>query len=176
LARGWCQRHYARWYITGSTTLAPRPSVDERFWRGVEIRGQDECWPRPGNANSRGYGRFHVSHRVFMRSNRMAWILTKGQIPPGQKVLHSCDNPPCVNPRHLFLGSDLDNALDRNRKGRQARGERQGAAKLTEDGVREIRRAVEAGESQRAIARRLGVVQAQVSRVHLRKSWRHVES
>lgn len=83
------------------------------FWAKVDRRGPDECWEWTTGRERYGYG-----HSVLGTASRVAWELTNGPIPDGQRVLHSCDNPPCCNPRHLFLGTQLDNVRDMMAKGR----------------------------------------------------------
>lgn len=104
----------------------PRRPVDERFWVKVDkSAGPDECWPWLAGSCSAGYGTFRFNDRENS-SNRVAWMLSFGPIPDGLWVLHRCDNPPCCNPRHLFLGTCGDNVRDCIAKGRgnRARGER----------------------------------------------------
>jgi hypothetical protein len=98
-------------------------------------------------------------------AHRIAWSRVFGPIPDGLVVCHRCDNPPCVRPDHLFLGTHQDNDADRDAKGRTANGERIGAAKLTDEQVAEIRRLRDAGLSQTSIAARYGVSQSHVSRI-----------
>ena len=104
-------------------------------------------------------------------------------LPAGMSVLHRCDNPACVRPEHLFLGTQLENIADRTRKGRSShhaakntghKGEAHYAAKLTEAGVREIRAAVAGGETGRSVAKRYGVSDVLVSYIVRRKAWSHV--
>lgn len=104
----------------------------------------------------------------------MAWELANGRpVPPGTLVCHHCDNPPCVNPAHLFLGAPTDNMQDMIKKGRQRfrRGADAGAAKLTEDQVREIRGLLDAGHPQRGIASEYGVQQMTISHIATGRSW-----
>lgn len=93
-------------------------SVAERFWSKVIRGGDDECWNWTGAKNYLGYGRMSIPGEIQMKSHRVSWELRYGQIPYGMNVLHKCDNPPCCNPLHLFLGSLKDNTRDAMRKGR----------------------------------------------------------
>lgn len=122
--------------------------LQARFWSKVNQRGPDECWPFVGAHSQAGYGRFSL-HRQSAQAQRVAWLLAKGDIPKGLNVLHKCDNPPCCNPAHLFLGTYADNNRDRSRKGRNVdlRGEKSGKAKLTWEQVRQIRALFNAGET-----------------------------
>ena len=151
----------------------------KRFWDKVDkTPGQGPegtCWKWTGFINR--YGRFGFRGTVWL-AHRVAWILAKkGEIPPGLCICHSCDNPWCVNPAHLFLGSHADNMADMSRKGRQSRrdGEENHGAKLTEVKVREIRaRDARGGVSQRQLAKEYGVHQTLISLIINRKSWEHV--
>lgn len=96
-----------------------------RFWSHVDKSG--ECWEWTAARQPSGYGKMVVGSRLdgsrrFPPSHRLAWELTHGPIPQGLHVLHHCDNPPCCNPAHRFLGTDADNAADKVAKGRQATG------------------------------------------------------
>src|SRR3954470_5960578 len=142
----------------------PRPPV-ERFWPKVERRGSDECWPWVGARQQTGYGILFKSSRPrrWHLAHRLSWELHNGPIPGGLHVLHRCDNPPCVNPAHLFLGTQADNNRDRGRKGRNGghkiRGAANGRAKLSPTDVAAIRRAYGDGATQVALAARFGVSQ-----------------
>jgi hypothetical protein len=92
-----------------------------RFWAKVDKRGPDDCWPWTGARRRRGYGVISVgagSNRKMVVASRLSWEMANGAIPPGMMICHKCDNPPCVNPGHLFLGTGADNARDTVRKGR----------------------------------------------------------
>jgi hypothetical protein len=113
------------------------------------------CEEFQGHRNAGGYGRLSRGGRLWL-AHRWAWTQVYGPIPDGVKVLHACDNPPCTNVDHLWLGSQRDNIADRVRKGRSARGERSNFARLTDADVAEIRRRRAAGEKLRTIARDFG--------------------
>ncbi len=99
---------------------------EQRFWKHVDRRGPDECWPWTGTVSHNGYGRFWLNGRNTP-ARRFAWECANGPMPPGMLGLHTCDNPPCCNPKHIFPGTQLDNIRDRDAKGRQASGDRNGA-------------------------------------------------
>lgn len=88
-----------------------------RFWRRVKRGTRYSCWPWLGPRNQKGYGLAATGSRTEA-AHRVAWTLTHGPIPQGKFALHRCDNPPCCNPRHLFLGTQIDNMADMRRKGR----------------------------------------------------------
>ena len=111
-------------------------------------------------------GRAHPAHRI-------SWVLYRGPIKRGMKVLHKCDNPRCVNPAHLFLGTQKDNIADMDTKGRRALGRAGGRAKLSAAIVRQLRRA-SAQKSYAALAAEFGVSDQTVRSVVLRHTWKHV--
>ena len=109
--------------------------IDVRFWDKVLIDDADVCWLWCGHRHPLPrlpYGTFRWNRRRNIVAHRAAWIISYGDVPFGLKVLHSCDNPSCVNPNHLFLGTLLDNARDRDSKGRGARGDQSGLRKHPE--------------------------------------------
>lgn len=155
-----------------------RPA-EERFWPKVQRGSEDECWPWLAGRFGDGYGAFRLGGRgsLSARAPRAAWMFTYGDIPEGLLVCHHCDNPLCVNPRHLFLGTPKDNMLDMIRKRREVTtpGEKNGMAKMDDGLVREIREAWSAGGvTQRQLASRYGVNQSQISRVVSRDRWKHI--
>lgn len=103
----------------------------KNFWG--KVHKTKSCWLWTGYCCSKGYGRFGFRKKGW-GAHRVSWVLHKGEIPEGAGVLHRCDNPGCVNPKHLFLGTPKDNAVDRDQKGRLKvrRGEAHGSSKLTE--------------------------------------------
>lgn len=155
--------------------MTKRRPLSERFWERVDVRGPDECWPWLGSKDKAGYGLINAGgdewHRT-RRVSRVCWTLCFGPIPEGMDVLHSCDFPPCCNPRCFFLGTDKDNAQDRAQKGRSVTpdnsGEKHGLAKLTAIQVDEIRRAP---GRYREIAARFGIGRGHVSQIKTGKRW-----
>lgn len=152
--------------------------LTDRFWAKVDKRGADECWLWLWFRNRKGYGRVRSGgkSRAMLLVHRVSWEVANGPIPDGICVCHRCDVPACVNPAHLFLGTQADNVADMLAKGRGGykapRGERNGRAKLTDAQVREIR----ASEgSQMAIAARFGIGEATVSKIRNGKRWSHVQ-
>jgi hypothetical protein len=143
--------------------------IAERFW--PKVNKTASCWLWAAARNRDGYGSLGgvLAHRV-------SWEVARGPVPDGALVLHRCDNRPCVNPDHLFLGTQADNMKDCVAKGRQARtrGETSPRAKLTNEAVRHIRHLVQCGESMARIARAYGVDPSAVSRAVSGKRWGHV--
>lgn len=92
-------------------------TVYDRFWSKVDRGAEDECWPFNAFRDKDGYGRFSIGPDD-MSAQRAAWLLTFGTIPNGMHVCHTCDNPPCCNPAHLFLGTHADNMRDARKKRR----------------------------------------------------------
>lgn len=140
----------------------------DRFWDKVDKSG--DCWLWTGaKGNQMGYGMFNLNGTK--RAHRVSWEICFGSIPKGLCVLHKCDVPLCVNPDHLFLGSNADNSRDKVDKGRSAKGEKINTAKLTKEDVIWIR---ELGASHRRIAKCFGVDKSQISRIKAKKTWGHV--
>ncbi len=121
----------------------------------------------------KGYGCFWIGKGETTKAHRIAWMIVNGKIPNGLCVLHKCDNPPCVRPSHLFLGTVADNNADMKAKGRQVCGESVVGVKLTESDVRSIRR-LSGKFTQVEIAFLFGICERQVRRIEKRKRWKHV--
>ena len=164
----------------------------KRFWSKVDkaFYCLGACWEWK-DAKVRGYGQFRIGNTKYL-AHRVAYSLVVGKIPDDMCVLHRCDNPCCVNPSHLWIGTPADNARDRDEKGRTgrtpgdlngthtmpektARGAKQGAAKLTAANVLEIRERYAAGGcSHRGLASEYGVSKTNITYIVRRKSWRHI--
>ena len=97
-----------------------------RFWSKVLRGGPEQCWPWQTSASTTGgYGKFRLSTNRLMNAHKMAYILSKGEVPDGKVVRHKCDNPLCCNPDHLELGTQLDNVWDMQARGRGRWSERE---------------------------------------------------
>ena len=153
--------------------MAKRKSFAGRFW--PKVRRTAGCWEWVGCVDAKGYGRYSSKQRA----HREAYEQFVGTIPQGMCVLHRCDNPPCVNPAHLFLGTKRDNNADRNNKGRTSRvsrnvGSEHGLSVIDESTVIQIRKLRALGAPLRDIGQRYGISDALVSLVARGKRWAHV--
>lgn len=196
-----CESHAWRFYQYGDVNHVhvrrKRPDV-ERFLRKVNKSGPTPhdrpdlgpCWLWTGARDPKGYGRFALANSGGL-AHRASWVLFVGPIPDATPhVCHECDNPSCVRPDHLYLGTRTDNMADAASKGRivtpfsnpewrrrhaTRKGDQIAQAKLTPDIVREMRRRVAAGESMNSMARIFGVHKTVASRAIRRLTWSHVD-
>jgi len=145
-------------------------SPEERFWSMVKRGDPDSCWEWQGHTIKDGYGAFHFQGKRIIAS-RFAWILTYGEIPQGMCVLHRCDNPACVNPRHLFLGTPKDNMQDAVLKWRKS-GPHNGRTKLTWPQVDTIRLLFQMGWSGYCLAKFFGVNYKTIWQILKGKTWK----
>lgn len=153
-----------------------RPEA-ERFWSKVDRQNPDECWEWQAARMPDGYGAFGRtgSGSGSVRAHRWSYENAYGAIPEGMHICHHCDNPPCVNPAHLFVGTRNDNMRDMVAKGRSRKGERHNQVQLTESQVLEIRREWAAGgQTQTQIAVRFNTNKANVSQIVRGKKWQHL--
>lgn len=139
----------------------PRPSTIARFWKYVDKSAPDACWEWRGGKDKNGYGLLGELGRNW-RAHRLSYVIHRGDIPPGMYVLHSCDNPPCCNPAHLRLGTQRDNGADMKARGR-CKGNGYHRRVHSDEVIREIRRAVADGASQKNVAERFGISYAFVN-------------
>ena len=145
----------------------------------ARIQKSEGCWAWLGAHTSRGYGETWLANR-FYTTHRLMYEVAYGPIPDGLDVCHTCDNPGCCNPAHLFLGTPSENGKDASRKGRLRipiiRGVSHCGAKFTAEQVREIRRAkAETGVTVTELARQYAVSRNVIYRVVLRQSYQDVE-
>lgn len=145
-----------------------------RFWSNVDRSGS--CWNWKRCRTPQGYGKVRITGHGWELAPRICWKIIHGHIPNGLHILHKCDNPPCVNPEHLFLGTILDNARDRETKGRgnQAKGEKVYNAKLNTQQIASIRQRVKNGTPQKTITEEYKLAKSTVSAIIRRKTWKHV--
>lgn len=141
----------------------PKKSYVERFWENVQKGADNECWLWTGHKSRYGYGvvRFRGMPRVY--AHRLSWTLHFGPIPFKMRVCHHCDNTACINPAHLFLGTPADNTQDMVKKGRQAKGEKNGFCKLSDPQIEEIRQLHKEGWTYSELMERFPVSRAHVS-------------
>lgn len=155
-----------------------RWSVEQRFFASWS-QDKNGCWNWLGHLSPRGYGRIKAGDRMI-RAHRYSWMTENGRdIPEGMVVCHSCDNPKCVNPAHLFIGTVADNVADCVAKGRhakgdrlahpRAKGEKNGNSRLLANEVAEIRADT---RPQRVIAKQFGVTQAAISKIKRGEMWK----
>ncbi len=172
---GRCKGKPSRFFHGHNVAIDPT----DRFWKSVKIGNDSDCWEWQAGKMQAGYGVIGVGRKILY-THRYSYELHNGPIPKGFFVCHHCDNPPCCNPDHLFLGTDRDNKHDMIKKGRNfipapRLGENHFGAKLTDNMVREIRIRSNQGEIGTALAREFGVRPAAISAIIRRRSWTHVE-
>jgi hypothetical protein len=164
------------------TNMGKKPiPAEQRFWS--KVNKGDGCWEWMDFLNNKQYGTLRVGSLVDgtrrrVLAHRFSWEMHFGSIPSGMFVCHRCDNPKCVNPDHLFLGTAKDNIRDMFRKGRGRPGRLAGAAhgraKLTEDDVRLIL-SQRGTKLEKELAAEFGVSQSQISNILTRQQWGHVQ-
>jgi hypothetical protein len=176
-----CQKHYQRIKKYGSPddrkwSQAP---LEVRFWLKVDKKSENECWPWLGQKLKNGYGRLSLGPKSEGSdgAHRVSWMLAnKQKISAGMFVMHKCDNPECVNPSHLAIGTPKENTADMIAKGRKRIfspvGNKNGKAIITPDIVRQIRAS---DESHASLARRFNISPNCVRGVRIGRTWSHVE-
>ena len=155
------------------------------------LKVEGECWTWQGTCDDNGYGRLQTKGARNRKAHRLAFDLFFADVPADRCMLHRCDNPPCCNPAHLYVGTQKDNAADREARGRgnhatgarngrtthpdaTARGERNSHATLTTADVLSIRRRTIEGERQHTLAAEYGIGQTAISAIAIGRTWKHV--
>lgn len=156
--------------------------IEERLWAKVVVKSDDECWEWQGYRHK--YPNGDLGHGQIGRGGRgegntyvhiVSWEIANGRkVPAGMFVCHRCDNPPCVNPRHLFLGTRQENVDDMVSKRRHQFGQQAVWSKLTDDIVLRIRELRAAGVRERIVAEQFGVSRSMVGLIHRRQRWAHI--
>ena len=166
--------------------LEPLERFHKRLDKTPGYGRNGDCWVWKAGTTNGGYGLICADGKN-VRTHRFSWELHNGPIPEGMQVLHHCDNPPCCNPDHLFLGKDADNIADKISKGRgpdmkavslyrqNPAGERNGMAKLTDKEVKEIREIFAHGvPSLSELAEQFNSSVCNIARIVKRRTWRHI--
>jgi len=180
MARGLCQKHYMQ--FRRANPGAPRlyeygVSLKDKVEKFYDRTESDGCWLWKGAKNEQGYGRISGDNGVMLLAHRAVWTVEKGKIPAGMILMHVCDTPACVNPKHLRVATQAENLLDMRAKMRGSDppwngGAKHHSARLTEADVRAIR---SSKESSTAIADRLGVHRTAVIKARSGKTWKHID-
>ncbi len=150
----------------------------EDVWKYIDKKSNIECWEWTRSLNTQGYGQMNVGGNPYL-AHRIVYELTYNQIPYKLCVLHSCDNPKCCNPEHLFIGSRDDNNKDKKNKGRSYhpnhKGELNQTSKLTCKDIKEIRNLYSTGKyTQKELGNMFGVVRQNIGKIINHKRWKHI--
>ena len=155
-----------------------RTDLFMRFWKKCKINNENDCWEWQSEKTGKGYGRFNVSinNKIkHFKAHRISYELCVGTIPPEMMVCHHCDNPCCVNPEHLFLGTNTDNIADMMKKNRQRKGENHGRNKLSLDEVLYIKKYPKYHGSGVKLAEQFGVSATTIFQIRNDKRWKFLK-
>lgn len=151
--------------------MEKKKSTIEKFMEKISPEPNSGCWLWVGAVMNTGYGSFYMGKTVL--AHRASYRFFCEEIPEGLHVLHKCDTPLCVNPDHLFLGTDLDNKRDMVEKKRQAYGVRNARSKITPETVVQVRTMTHL--KLREVSEKFGISIKEASRIRRRETWRHIE-
>jgi hypothetical protein len=178
---GYCHKHYQRLKRHGDPLVLRGKkrflTIQDQFQSKYKIK-DNGCWEWQGAKANHGYGVFRVTingSNCLLRAHRFSYEQYIGKITSKMMVCHKCDNPCCVNPEHLFLGSAKDNSLDMAKKKRSTFGERNPQAKLTEKQVKQIKLMLKKGISSPIIAIKYGVTSGAIRSIATQRIWSHIE-
>ena len=152
-----------------------RIPLEVRFF--AKVVKSDGCWLWQASKNNKGYGQILVEKtpkHIVKLAHRVSWEIHNGPIPDGLGVLHACDTPLCVNPQHLFLGTQKDNMVDCAKKGRTNIGSKSPVAKLDEAAVLQLRADAANNVDPRCLAEKYGIGRHMVKNIISRRSWKHI--
>jgi len=163
--------------------LGERPTVIgfiKRFWSKVNRKGPNECWLWMGSCKENGYPQLGVGSitngtRTMRMAHRLSWLIHFGEVPPKKYVLHHCDTPRCVNPNHLYLGGNAENARDAVNRNRIRHGVTHPHAKLNEKKVKRVRKMFAAGKNFSQIAAKMKVSPSTIQQVITGECWWRVK-
>ena len=153
--------------------------IEIRFWQKVD-NTSGSCWPWTASLDKHGYGQLSgksrfTNKKTMLKAHRLSYeIYTSSYLPHGACVLHTCDNPQCVNPQHLYRGTRADNKKDMIKRGHVLSGDKASWSKLNSLQVLEIRQRLLGGEDQRAIANSYGVCYSNISYIKRNLTWRNI--
>jgi len=145
----------------------------DRIENKVELVTESGCWIWMGTTTTRGYGQIESDTKKYY-AHRASYQAFVGEIPEGMNVCHRCDNRFCVNPSHLFLGTQKDNLQDMKRKGRSTIGEKNARSKLTEKQVQQIKNGLRSGLKEKYLANLYGVCRQSINNIKNGRVWNHV--
>lgn len=168
--RSWCVKHYGRWQRHRNPLTLLRVLPIKRLAKHYKANEQTGCWEWTAALTKYGYGKFDFNGDSDI-AHRVAYKLFRGPIPKKMLVCHHCDNPICVNPKHLFLGTPKENMQDAMKKGRMTRGNKLWSAKLNDKQVKEI---LGSSELRSEIAIQYDVSWSTIDCIKKRKTWKHV--
>lgn len=173
-----CNNHHTRMKIHGTVSddvLVNFRSLplSDRLMRSIKKNKETDCWEWQRGLFSNGYGQITINKKNTL-AHRASYEEFVGSIPEGILVLHKCDNPICINPDHLFLGTNQDNMTDMVNKGRSARGEKNGRAKLTESEVAFIRRKLSEGKDAFDLSEQFNVSLSTIGKIQSYQTWKFV--
>lgn len=185
-ARGLCKKHYN--YYRRHNNLPPKQPYkrpkrqkDElvRFWERVDKKNVNDCWIWKAGKDIVGYGNFQLDDKSVVKAHRYSFLITNGYLDNNKFICHSCDNPSCVNPKHLWEGTAADNNADCRNKNRAVpppdqKGENHSQHILTEHQVLDIRKKFENGIKQAELMRMYGISRNAIHKICQRKTWKHI--